>query len=57
MGYVKVSEEQKAVMSSFSCPKKLLDEFTEYCYKNRLKRSAVITSLIKKFVAKHKEKG
>ena len=56
MGYNKIPEEQKAVMSSFSCPKQLLETFSDYCYKNKLKRSSVITMLIAKFVEEHKGK-
>lgn len=56
MGYNKIPEEQKAVMSSFSCPKQLLETFSDYCYKNKLKRSSVITRLIAKFVEEHKGK-
>lgn len=40
MGYNKIPEEQKAVMSLFSCPKQLLETFSDYCYKNKLKRSS-----------------
>ena len=46
---------KKTVMSSFSIPKDLLEEFSEVCYQRRLKRATVITSLVRDFVSNMKK--
>lgn len=50
-----VPSSKKTVMSSFSIPKDLLDEFSEVCYQRRLKRATVITSLVRDFVSDMKK--
>lgn len=47
-------QNKKMVPKSFTMPKFLFDEFVNYCNKNNLNRSAVVRSLIEKYLKENK---